>query len=83
MTLDVGCAVEDPNGRAWIGIGVNTVSPEAGNSFSEYQLIPDFNSKTVHFFLRNIKKNDILKLKFKATAASISVDGVKMIIEKS
>lgn len=83
VTLDVGCVVEDPNGRAWIGIGVNTVSPESGNPFSEYQLIPDFNSKTVHFFLRNIKKNDILKLKFKATAASISVDGVKMIIEKS
>lgn len=82
VTLDVGCLEEDVNGRAWVGIGVNTVSPEAGNPFSEYLLDPDFNSKTVHFFLRNIKKNDILKLKFKATSASITIDGIKMLIEK-
>lgn len=83
VTLDVGCTEEDPNGRCKIGIGVNSSDPEAGNPFAEHELIPEFNSKTLHFFLRSLKKGDIMKLKFKGEAQTVLIDGLKMIIEKA
>lgn len=82
VTLDIGCANEDPAGKCMVGIGVNSTDPEAGNPFAEYTLYPDFNSKTMHFFIRSLKKNDIMKLKFKSTNLSLTIDGVKMLIEK-
>lgn len=81
LTLDFGCTEAAVGGTAMVGIGINSLSPELGNPFSEYTLDPAVNSKTVHFFLQNVKKNDILKLKFKAGAQPINISSIKMIIE--
>ena len=82
VTLDVGCDIEDVGGRAFIGISVNNIDPIV-SAFAQYEIIPPFNSKTFHFILPAIVKGDILRVKFKGNVAgSISVDGVKVIIEK-
>lgn len=81
ITVDIGCAEEDINGKAYIGISKNGVAPSA-NAFEQYDILPRFFSHTYHFIITAVA-TDILSIKFKSNPAGvIVVDGIKMIVEK-
>ena len=82
VTLDIGCAEEDINGRCYIGISLNNIDPIT-SPFTQYEVIPLSNSHTFHFILPNVNNNTPLKVKFKGNAiGSVAFDGIKIIIEK-
>lgn len=81
ITIDMGCQDELPNSRCYLGIAVNNNQP-VNSPFTVYEVIPLFNSKTFHFILTGIKKNDVMKPMLKINTGIVGVDGIKAIYEK-
>lgn len=86
VTVDLGVVEEDAFGKALIGIGINNNPPlgtQLTNPWAIYSVDPRYNSKTFHFVITNLKKDDKITLMFKTNGANIvSIDGIKQLIEK-
>jgi hypothetical protein len=83
ITIDFRCINDTlATSSIMVGIGINSAVPESGNGFAEFELAPDFTSRTMHFYIRNASVADILKVKFKANGPGVLISKMKVIIEK-
>ena len=81
VTIDLGCVEQTTGAKCLIGIGVGN-NPPIVNPFAQYEVRPNFNSKTFHFIIDSIKIGDVLRPQIKFHTGTVGIDGLKVIYEK-